>query len=160
MRRETASLDAALPLTALRTMNDQVDESLATRRVMSYLSALFAILATVLAAVGLYGVMAYTVARRTREIGIRVALGAGRGSVLTLVMREVAVLTGIGVAIAIPASQVLSGYVRGQLYGIVPGDPVSIGLASAVLIAVSMLAGYIPAERATRVDPIRALRYE
>jgi len=160
MRREVASLDAGLPVTNLRTMSDQIDESLASRRVMSYLSVLFALLATVLAAVGLYGVMAYTVARRTREIGIRVALGAGRRSLLNLVMREVALLTGIGVALAIPASFALSGLVRHQLYGIVPNDPWSIGLATLVLIAVAMLAGYVPAERATRVDPIRALRYE
>ena len=141
-------------------MNDQVDQSLVTRRLMSYLSALFAILATVLAAIGLYGVMAYTVARRTREIGIRVALGAGRGSLLSLVMREVAILTGIGVGIAIPASLALTRYIQAQLYGIVPNDPLSIVLAALVLVSVALLAGYIPAERATRVDPIRALRYE
>jgi ABC-type antimicrobial peptide transport system permease subunit len=104
--------------------------------------------------------MAYTVARRTREIGIRVALGAGRASLLTLVMREVALLTAIGVALAVPASLALSRYVRAQLYGILPNDPVSIAVAALVLIAVALLAGYIPAERATRVDPIRALRYE
>jgi predicted permease len=160
LRREVAALDATMPVTALRTMNDQVDQSLVTRRLMSYLSALFAVLATVLAGVGLYGVMAYTVARRTREIGIRVALGAGRASLLTLVMREVALLTAIGVALAVPASLALSRYVRAQLYGILPNDPVSIAVAALVLIAVALLAGYIPAERATRVDPIRALRYE
>jgi predicted permease len=160
LRREVSALDAAVPVNALRTMNDQVDQSLVTRRLMSYLSALFAVLATVLAGVGLYGVMAYTVARRTREIGIRVALGAGRRSLLSLVMREVALLTAIGVALAIPASLALSRYVRAQLYGILPNDPFSIALAALVLVGVALLAGYIPAERATRVDPIRALRYE
>jgi predicted permease len=160
IRREVTALDPALPISALRTMSDQVDESLAARRAMSYLSALFAILATVLAAIGLYGLMAYTVARRTREIGIRVALGAGRGSLLNLVMREVALLTAIGVGVAIPLSLVLTRFVRAQLYGIVPNDPASIGLASLLLVCVALLAGYIPAEKATRVDPIRALRYE
>jgi predicted permease len=160
IRREVTALDPALPISALRTMNDQVDESLAARRAMSYLSALFAILATVLAAIGLYGLMAYTVARRTREIGIRVALGAGRGSLLNLVMREVALLTAIGIGVAIPLSLVLTRFVRTQLYGIVPNDPASIALASLVLVCVALVAGYIPAERATRVDPIRALRYE
>jgi ABC-type antimicrobial peptide transport system permease subunit len=160
MRREVAALDATMPVTLLRTMNDQVNGSLSSKRVMSYLSAFFASLATILAAVGLYGVMAYTVARRTREIGIRVALGAGRGTLLKLVMREVALLTGIGIAIAIPASLALTQLVRSQLYGILPTDPLSIALASLVLISVALLAGYIPAERATRIDPLRALRYE
>jgi predicted permease len=160
IRREVAALDATLPIDALRTMTDQVDGSLAIRRVMSYLSALFAILATVLAAVGLYGLMAYTVERRTREIGIRVALGAGRGNLLTLVMQEVALLTAIGVGIAIPVALMLTRFVRAQLYGIVPNDPASIALSSLVLVCVALLAGYIPAERATRIDPLRALRYE
>ena len=118
------------------------------------------ILATVLAAIGLYGVMAYTITRRTREIGIRVALGAGRGNLLKLVMREVAALTGIGVVTALPVSLVLTRLVRSQLYGILPNDPASIALAVLTLISVALLAGYIPAERATRVDPITALRYE
>jgi predicted permease len=160
MRREVQALDATMPLTSLRTMDDQIDESLSAKRVMSYLSAFFAALATVLAAVGLYGVMAYTVERRTREIGIRVALGAGRATLLNLVMREVALLTAIGVGIAIPMALALSRLVRAQLYGVVPNDPSSIMLASLVLVSVALLAGYIPAERATRVDPIRALRYE
>jgi predicted permease len=160
LRREVAALDSTIPVNGLRTMDEQVDQNLSAKRLMSYLSAFFAILATLLAAIGLYGVMAYTVARRTREIGIRVALGAGRSTLIKLVMIEVAALTGIGVAIAIPISFALSRLVRAQLYGIVPNDPASIGTASLILIAVALLAGYIPAERATRVDPIRALRYE
>jgi ABC-type antimicrobial peptide transport system permease subunit len=141
-------------------MEDQLDESLAAQRVIASLSAFFGILATLLAAIGLYGVMAYTVTRRTREIGIRLALGAGRGNLLTLVMREVAVLTLVGVAIAIPAALALTRLVRSELYGIVPNDPLSIVLAALLLISVALLAGYIPANRATRVDPLRALRYE
>ena len=127
---------------------------------MAALSAFFGILATVLAAIGLYGVMAYTVTRRTREIGIRLALGAGRASLLKLVLREVALLTAIGVAIAIPLALAVTRLVRSELYGIVPNDPLSIAAAALVLASVALLAGYIPAERATRVDPLTALRYE
>jgi ABC-type antimicrobial peptide transport system permease subunit len=160
LRRHVNALDPSLPLTNLRTMEDQLDESLAAQRVIASLSAFFGILATLLAAIGLYGVMAYTVTRRTREIGIRLALGAGRGNLLTLIMREVAVLTLVGVAIAIPAALALTRLVRSELYGIVPNDPLSIVLAALLLISVALLAGYIPANRATRVDPLRALRYE
>ena len=150
----------ALPITDLRTMEDQLDESLSAQRVIAGLSVFFGILATLLAAIGLYGVMAYTVTRRTREIGIRLALGAGRANLLTLVMREVALLTVAGVAIAIPVALALTRLVRSELYGIVPNDPLSIAVAAILLTSVALLAGYIPAERATRVDPLRALRYE
>ena len=160
LRREVTALDPALPISNLRTMEDQLDESLSAQRVMASLSVFFGILATLLAAIGLYGVMAYTVTRRTREIGIRLALGAGRANLLTLVMREVAMLTLFGVALAIPAALALTRVVRSELYGIVPNDPVSILLAALVLTAVALLAGYIPANRATRIDPLRALRYE
>ncbi len=102
VRREVSALDPALPISNLRTMDDQLDEALSAQRVIASLSAFFGILATLLAAIGLYGVMAYTVTRRTREIGIRLALGAARSNLLTLVMREVALLTLLGVAIAIP----------------------------------------------------------
>jgi predicted permease len=160
LRREVNALDPSLPLTGLRTMEDQLDESLSAQRMIASLSVFFGILATLLAAIGLYGVMAYTVTRRTREIGIRLALGADRTNLLGLVMREVAVLTAIGIAIAIPAALALSRLVRSELYGILPNDPLSILLAASVLTSVALLAGYIPAERATRVDPISALRYE
>src|ERR1019366_2259565 len=159
-RREVGGLDPSLPITSLRTMEDQIDESLSAQRAMAALSAFFGILATLLAAVGLYGVMAYTVTRRTREIGIRLALGAGRASLLNLVLREVALLTAAGVAIAIPVALAVTRLVRSELYGIVPNDPLSIAAAALVLASVALLAGYIPAERATRVDPLTALRYE
>jgi ABC-type antimicrobial peptide transport system permease subunit len=160
IRREVNSLDSALPITGMRTMDDQVDESLSAQRLIATLSAFFGALATLLAGIGLYGVMAYTVSRRTRELGIRVALGAGRGSLLGLVMREVVLLTASGVAIAIPIALALTRLVRAQLFGVQPTDALSIAGAALVLTAVALLAGYIPAERATRVNPITALRYE
>jgi predicted permease len=160
IRREVTSLDPALPIIAMRTMEEQVDESLGTQRLVATLSAFFAALATLLAAIGLYGVMAYTVSRRTRELGIRLALGAGRRSLLGLVMREVVLLTGAGVAIAIPVALALTRLVRAQLFGVAPTDVLSIAAAAVVLTAVALLAGYIPAERATRVNPVSALRYQ
>jgi ABC-type antimicrobial peptide transport system permease subunit len=110
--------------------------------------------------VGLYGVMAYTVARRTREIGIRVALGALGKDVVWMVMREALLLIAIGVAIGLPAAFALTRYIQAQLYGLTPNDPLTISAAAAALIAAAALAGYIPAMRASRVDPVRALRYE
>ena len=104
--------------------------------------------------------MAYTVAQRTREIGIRVALGAQRGNVVWLVMKEVVLMVGIGFAIGLPAAWFSSRLVESLLYGIKPDDPLSIGAAMAVLAGIALLAGYLPAARAARVDPLRALRYE
>jgi len=160
IRHTVHEIDSNMPLYDMRTLEAQLDQSLNTERLIAFLAAVFGLLATVLAAIGLYGVMAYNVGRRTREIGIRMALGAHGRTVTWLVMKEVLVLLGIGVAIALPAAWGLTRLVQSQLYGITPNDPLSIAAATAAIAAVAALAGFLPARRATRIDPVRALRYE
>jgi predicted permease len=160
VRQTVGRLDANLPLFRMKTLETQVDNSLVTERLVASLSSAFGLLATLLAAIGLYGVMAYTVARRTREIGIRMALGAAQTDVVWLVMKEVLLLVAIGIGIGLPLAWGLTGLVKAQLYGITPNDPWSIALATAGIAFVALMAGYVPARRATRVDPMRALRWE
>jgi len=160
IREAMRQLDPNIPLVRPRTMESQIDQSLLNERLIAILSTAFGALATLLAVVGLYGVMAYTVARRTREIGVRMALGAVQGDVVWLVMREVLLLVGTGVAFGLVAAWGLNRLVSSQLYGIAATDPLTIAGAAAVLAAVAMLAGYLPARRATRVNPVLALRYE
>ncbi len=159
-RHAVQQIDATLPVVDMKTLEKQVDNSLVTERLVASLSSAFGVLATLLASIGLYGVMAYTVARRTREIGIRMALGAATGNVVWLVMREVVVLVGIGIVLGLGASWGLTRYVQKQLYGIQPNDLMTIILATIGIACVALAAGYVPARRATRVDPIRALRWE
>jgi predicted permease len=154
------NLDSNLPMYNVRTMVDQADKTLVTERLVASLASSFGVLATILAAIGLYGVMAYTVTRRTREIGIRMALGARRGDVAWLVMREVLLLLGIGLVIGIPAALGLSRFVQAQLYGIKPADAGTMAMAILGIAGVATLAGYLPGRRATRVDPMQALRWE
>jgi ABC-type antimicrobial peptide transport system permease subunit len=141
-------------------MNRQIEESLFVERMVAMLSLAFGGLATLLAAVGLYGLLSYTVAARTREIGIRVALGAERRGLLSLVLREVALLALIGIGIGLPAGLAFGRLVESELYGVSARDPMAIGLAILVLLATAVFAGYVPAARASRVDPMVALRYE
>ncbi len=160
LRDEVRRQDANLPVFNVKTMQRQIDESLFMDRLVAALSAAFGALATMLAAVGLYGVMAFMVVRRTREIGIRMALGANRRNVLGLVMREVLVLAGAGIAIAVVAAFALGDVIESQLLGVSGRDPLVMGCATAGLALVAFFAGYLPALRATRVDPLSALRYE
>ena len=144
----------------MKTVESQLDETLMTDRLIAMLSAGFGLLATLLASVGLYGVMAFVVARRKKELGIRLALGAPPGFVIWLVMREVLLLLAIGLAVGVPAALALGRYVASQLYGIQPRDP-AIALTTVVVLSlVSAAAGLIPAHRASRIDPILALRTE
>ncbi|MGA7411225.1 MAG: ABC transporter permease [Bryobacteraceae bacterium] len=160
MREKVRGLDPNVPVYAMRTTEEQINNSLRTERLVSSLSTVFGSLATLLAVIGLYGVMAYNVTRRTREIGIRIALGAIGGKVIWMVMREVLILIGIGVVVGLPAAIGLSSLIKSQLYGLAPTDPLTLALATLLLAAVAGLAGFIPAFRASRVDPVRALRYE
>ncbi len=160
VRAKVRELDANIPIYSMRTTEDQISNSLSTERLIASLSAVFGFLATLLATIGLYGVMAYTVARRTREIGIRMALGAAQGNVVWMVMKEVLVLVAMGVGVGLPAALGLTRLVRSQLFGIAPNDPSTLVMAAVGLAVVACAAGYIPALRASRVDPILALRYE
>jgi predicted permease len=160
VRSAVRQLDAAIPVYGMKTVESQLDETLLTDRLIAMLSAGFGLLATLLATVGLYGVMAFVVARRRKELGIRLALGAQPGFVMWLVMREVLLLLAIGLAFGIPAAMGLGRYVAAQLYGIQAHDPAIAGSTVALLTMVSAAAGLIPAQRASRIDPILALRHD
>ncbi|MDX2044007.1 MAG: ABC transporter permease [Acidobacteriota bacterium] len=154
------SVDAAQPLASLRTMEDVIANSIAPRRFNLLLLGSFAALALLLASVGIYGVMAYTVSQRTHEIGIRMALGASRRSVLRLILRQGLRLTGIGIALGLLAAMLLTRLLQSLLYGVSVTDPLTFAGVAFLLAAVSLLACWIPARRATKVDPLMALRHE
>ena len=160
IRAKVREMDANLPIYAMRTMDEQISNSLSTERMIASLSTVFGFVATMLAIIGLYGVMSYSVSQRTREIGIRMALGAEQRKVIGMVMREVLLLIAIGVGLGVPAALALTSVVKSQLYGLQAHDPWTLGLATALLVLVACAAGYVPALRASRVDPMKALRYE
>ncbi|MEP6494936.1 MAG: ABC transporter permease [bacterium] len=155
-----SKLDPNLPIERLKTMTVQVKENVYLDRMISILSAAFAALATLLAAVGLYGVLAYSVAQRTREIGVRMALGADAGSVRMMVLRQVGLMTLIGTAMGIGVALAVGKGAKSLLFQLDGNDPIVIIASAAALAVVAIGAGYLPARRASRVDPMQALRYE
>ncbi|HEY3381304.1 MAG TPA: ABC transporter permease [Vicinamibacterales bacterium] len=160
VRRIVRELDPNLPVFDLKPLGAYIDAVTTTERLIAVLAAAFGLLATVLAAVGLYGVIAFIVQRRTPEIGVRVALGARPGEVLALVMREVGILLGVGVVVGLAVALVASRYVESQLFGLGARDPLVFLAALIGLVTVGLAAGLIPARRAAVIDPIRALRNE
>ena len=160
LRERMQQFDPHIPVVGLETMNEQIGFSLRTERLVASLSAVFGGLATLLAVIGLYGVMAYTVARRTREFGLRVALGALQRDVIWLVMRDALILAGAGLAVGVPLAFAFSGLIRSQLFGLEPHDPFTLVSATLALTLAACLAGLIPALRASRIDPMQSLRNE
>jgi putative ABC transport system permease protein len=160
IQREVAALDKDQPVSDVRTLEDVVGEAVGPQRFALTLLGVFAVLALVLASVGIYGVMAYSVSQRIHEIGIRMALGAQRSNVLSMVVREALVLALIGAGLGLAGAWGLTRLLSGLLYSVQPTDPLTFALVPLLLVGVSAFASYIPAHRATRVDPIVALRYE
>jgi predicted permease len=152
--------DARIPLTKAKTQAAEIDQTINQEIVFAKLCTGFAVLALVIACVGLYGTMAYTVARRTGEIGIRMALGAQRAAVVWMVLREILVLAAAGLAISVPTALGTSTFVESFLFGVRPNDPRALTLAVAILLSAALLAGYVPARNASRIDPTIALRHE
>jgi putative ABC transport system permease protein len=160
IRQALHSLDPNLVLDGLHTMDEQIDDNLTAERMIALLASSFGILAALMAGVGLYGVLAYSTAQRTKEIGIRMALGGSRGNVVRMVLVEVLWLAGVSVAIALPLSLLLARAVRSQLFGISSSDPLTLTLVTVLVAGVALTSALLPAWRAAKVDPLVALRYE
>ena len=160
IREAVLALDKDIPLYNIATMEELVSTSVAQPRLNLSLLVTFAALALLLAAVGVYGVMAYAVAQRTHEFGIRVAMGATSGDVLRQVLVEGGRLAALGLALGLAAAVGLTRLMSSMLFDVKPSDPLALGAAAAVLVIVALAACYVPARRATRVDPLVALRYE
>jgi putative ABC transport system permease protein len=160
VRNVVQGLDSNLPVYDVKTLTAQVDEIVFTDRLVTIFSLCLGLLASLLAAVGLYGVMAYVVARRTREIGIRMALGATQKSVAWMILREIIGMLGLGLLIGLLAAYGIGRVVESLLFGVKAGDPIVFVLAAGLLAGVALLAGWLPSRKAASVDPMVALRYE
>jgi len=160
VRRELNDIDPNLTITDLRSLEDQISHNLGQEQLMARLTMMFGLLALVLASVGLYGITSYAVARRTGDIGLRMALGADRSNVLRLIMRGAFVQVVFGLAIGIPVALLGARLVADQLFNVKPYDPLNIALAVGVLAIAAAIAGFIPAMRAAGIEPMEALRKE
>ena len=160
VRRAVASVDRNLPIFHVKTLRAQTDDSLVRERLMATVSGFFASLALLLALLGLYGLMAYAVARRTAEIGIRMALGARRKQIVWMTLRETLGLAAVGIACGVPLALWMAQYAKALLFGVAAADPANLAISAGALLGVAALAGCLPALRASRVDPMVALRYE
>jgi predicted permease len=160
VRERVTSIAPAVPVSRGRTLATQLESSMGTERLIAQLLSAFALLSLGLAAVGLYGVLGYSVARRTSEIGVRLALGATPAGVLRAVLRQAAMMVLVGSAIGVPGALLLSRFLTGLLYGVTPADPPVLGFAVSCLFLVAIAAAAVPAWRAARVDPLVALRHE
>jgi len=160
VRQIVHEADSRVPVTNLKTQAADIDQTINQEIVFARLCSAFAILALTIACVGLYATMAYAVARRTGEIGLRLALGAGRGTVIWMILRDVCVLAAVGLAIGISAAFAASRLIESLLFETKPDDPRAVALAAAILLTAALAAGYGPARRASRVDPLTALRHE
>ncbi len=160
VRKEALALNAQVAIGTPTTVYEELKNTIAAARMASTLTSLFGLTALLLAAIGLYGVMSYAVSRRTREIGIRMALGAERGDVLRLMLKQGLLLTGLGLALGLLAAALLTRLIQTLLYGVGTTDPLTFGMVALLLAGVAWLACWIPARRATKVDPMEALRYE
>jgi macrolide transport system ATP-binding/permease protein len=160
VRRIVHDASPLVPVSGVNTQSQQIDQTISQERTLANLGACFGILALVIASVGLYGTIAYTVARRTGEIGIRLALGARSGAIVWMVLRQLLVLVAAGLVLGFAAAWETTRFVKSFLFGTVPNDPLSLSLAVAILAAAALLAGYAPARRAGRTDPMAALRSE
>lgn len=160
LRRTVQAVDPDLPITDLRTQREQINATLQVERTLAALTTGFGLLALALACVGIYGVMAYSVAQRTNEIGIRLALGAQPGRVRRMILRESAVLSAVGIVVGAGAAFGLARLVKSMLYGIAPNDPLTYTCGALLLLCVALLASWIPARRAASIEPMQALRHE